>query len=63
MNKRLYLILAIVQFAIGFLISLSFVVLAVNGYDVKQYISRFVVGLLFVVLGIFGIVKWFKSNK
>ena len=62
-NKRLYLILSIVQFAIGFLISLSFVVLAVNGYDVKQYISRFVVGLLFVVLGIFGIVKWFKSNK
>lgn len=62
-NKRLYLILSIVQFAIGFLISLSFVVLAIGGYEVKQYISRFVIGLIFAVWGLISIIKWLKANK
>lgn len=62
-NNKGYLILAIIQFAIGFLISLSFVVLAIGGYEVRQYITRFVIGLIFAVLGIYGIVKWLKLNK
>lgn len=63
MKKRLYLILAIFQFAIGFLISLSFIVLAIGGYEVRQYITTFVIGLIFIVLGVYSIVKWVKGNK
>lgn len=62
MNKNIYLILWLVQCLLGFLITLSFVVLAIGGYDVKQYISTFVIGVIFLVMGIVGIVKW-KKNK
>ena len=63
MNKKWYLVLSIFQLAIGFLISLSFVVLAIAGYEVRQYISTFVISLFFLVMGVIGTVKWLKSNK
>lgn len=62
MNKNIYLILWLIQCLLGFLIALSFVALAIGGYDVKQYISTFVIGIIFLVMGIVGIVKW-KKNK
>ena len=62
MNKKLYLALSILQTAIGFLLVLSFVVLAIAGYDVKQYITPFVVGLLFLIIGIFEIVKLLRNK-
>lgn len=62
MNKNIYLILWLVQCLLGFLITLSFVVLAIGGYDVREYISTFVIGIIFLVMGVVGIIKW-RRNK
>lgn len=62
MNRKVYLLLWVIQCALGFLISLSFVVLTVSGYDVKPYITTFVIAIIFLVMGIVGIVKWLKGK-
>lgn len=61
-NQRIFLLLSIIQLALGFLWCLSFIVLAVNDYEVSQYISTFILGLIFVAMGIVGVVKWIKKN-
>ena len=64
MNKKWYLVLSVVQLALGFLITLSFVVLAIWGYEeIKSYISTFIIGLFFFGMGIYSSVKWVKGNK
>ena len=64
MNKRWYLALSVIQTVLGFLITLSFVVLAIAGYEeIKSYISTLVIGVFFLGMGIYGIVKWIKGNK
>lgn len=63
MDKKIYLILWLVQCLLGTLITVSFIVLAIDGrYDVKQYLSTFVIGIIFLVMGIVGIVKWLKNK-
>lgn len=62
MNKKLHLALSVLQTAIGFLLVLSFVVLAIAGYEVKQYIAPFVVGLVFLVIGTANIVKLMRKK-
>ncbi|MBR5773349.1 MAG: hypothetical protein IKY44_00725 [Clostridia bacterium] len=64
MNKRWFLALSVVQSAIGFLITLSFVVLAIYGYEgLTKNITTLVIGLFFLVMGVFGIARWLKDNK
>ena len=65
-NQKWYLLLSVVQTAIGFLIALSFVMLAIYGYEdlmVSKNITTLVIGLFFLVMGVVGIVKWIKKNK
>lgn len=62
MDKKIYLLLWLVQCLLGALISVSFIVLAFSGYDVKQYISTFVIGIIFLIMGIVGIIRWAKKK-
>lgn len=62
MNNKVFLALSILQTVIGFLVVLSFVVLAVGGEEVRQYIATFVVGIVFLIMGIIGIVNFFRKK-
>ncbi len=63
MNKKIFLVLSIIQFAIGFLTTLSFVVLAIGGEKVSQYIPTLVLAVIFVIMGIVGMIRYKRDKQ
>ena len=62
MKNRIFLLLWLGQCFLGTLFATCFLVLAFSGYDIRQYITTFVVSIVFLVTGIIGIVKWVKNK-
>ena len=63
MNNKIYLLLSILQLIIGAILIVSFVVLAIGGYEVKSYITTLAIAIFFVVMGTVSTVNWKRKNK
>lgn len=63
MKSRWNLISSIVQLAIGGAAVLSFVVLAICGEDMSRWIVTLILSVIYVVLGVCGLVDDIKSRK
>ena len=63
MNNKIYLLLSILQLIIGTILVVSFVVVAIGGYDVKPYITTLAIAIFFVVMGTVSTVNWKRKNK
>ena len=62
MKSKYYLISSIIQLVVGILAIISFILLAVNGENVTKWILALVMAVVYIILGIVGILEH-KSLK
>lgn len=63
MKSKWSLFVSIFQLIIGTLAIFSFIIIAGSGTDVKKWTVTFVLAIVYVILGIIGIVDYTKINK
>ncbi len=61
MRGKWNLIASIFQLIVGLLAIAAFIILAVNGEDLRRFIVTAVLALCFVVLGVIGIADYIKK--
>ena len=61
MKSKWHLIASVIQVIFGILAILAFIILAVNGEIMTRWIVTLLLAIAFVVIGIIGIVSYFKT--
>ena len=61
MKSKWHLIASVIQVIFGILAILAFIILAVNGENMTRWIVTLLLAIAFVVIGIIGIVSYFKT--
>lgn len=60
MKSKWNLIASVFQLIVGLLAIAAFIVLAVNGEDLRRWVITAILALFYVVLGIVGIIDYIK---
>jgi len=63
MNNRLSLILSVIETVIGALAIVSFVILAISGENMINWIPPLILSILLVIIGVTGIISSVKKNR
>ena len=63
MKSKWNLIASVFQLIVGLLAIAAFIILAVNGEDLRRWIVTTILALFYVVLGIIGIIDYIKSRE
>ncbi|MEE1280571.1 MAG: hypothetical protein UHH95_07085 [Oscillospiraceae bacterium] len=61
MKSKWKLIASIFQLIIGLLAIAAFIILAVNGEDLRRWIVTAILALCFIVFGVIGIIDYLKK--
>ena len=63
MKSKWYFIGSIFQFLVGFIAIIFFIILAMNGEDIRRWIITFLLAVLFSIIGMIGIIDYIKINN
>ena len=63
MKSKWYFIGSIFQFLVGFISIIFFIILAMNGEDMRRWIITLLLAVSFSIIGMIGIIDYIKINN